>query len=157
MWSLWGVVVVTSGPHLVPLCDSTATPVLAGPAEDAVRCHQSHCEEGVWRGAHKGRDVWHSEGTVVGPGQPLGLALSFRACLELGVWVVDGGCWCLLREQQVVGAPHCSLRGQGCFLLPPWLWSVTESVEEVGGRLQDVELYTEWQKKCQVVAVSLQQ
>lgn len=29
-------------------------------------------------------------------------------------------------------------------------------VEEVGGRLQDVELYTEWEK-CQVVAVSLQQ
>lgn len=40
----------------------------------------------------------------------------------------------------VFGPPHCSLRGQCCFLLPAWLWSVIESVEEVGGRLQDVEL-----------------
>lgn len=30
-------------------------------------------------------------------------------------------------------------------------------MEEVGGRLQGVELYAEWEKKCQVVAVSVQQ
>lgn len=140
----------------VPLCDSTATPVLAGAAEDAVRCHQSHREEGIWRGTHKGRDVWHSEGTVVGPGQPFGshpeLQQPARSSV-CGWW--DVGCWCLVGEQQGVGPPHGSLGGQ--FLLPAWLWSVVESVEEVGGRLQDVELYAEWEKKCQVVAVSLQQ
>lgn len=48
-------------------------PPRAGPAEDAVRRHQSDGEEGVWRGAHKGRDVWNGEGMVVVPGQPFGL------------------------------------------------------------------------------------
>lgn len=80
----------------MPLCDSSATPIPAGPAEDAVCCHQSHGEEGVWRGAHKGRDVWHSEGMVVGPGQPFGSdpelqSLSGAQCAGGGVW--DAGVW----------------------------------------------------------------
>lgn len=71
-------------------------------------------------------------------GSLLGLTLSFTACPELRVWVV--GCGLLVFA---AGAAGC--------------WSVIESMAEVGGRLQDVELYPEGEKKCQVVAVSLQQ
>lgn len=90
-------------------------------------------------------------------GSLLGLTLSFRACLELRVQVV--GCGMLEFGEGTAGCWSSTL-------LPAWPVLLSPSCMDVvcdrghgrgGGRLQGVELYGEWEKKCQVVAVSVQQ
>ena len=104
-------------------------PPHTGPAEDALRRYQSDGEEGVWWGAHKGRDVWNGEGTVVVPGQPFGV--------NPELWLTSpasapkpGGTW----GAGVWGGQHRGLSlhwlnllsGRCCFLLPARLRSVCD-------------------------------